>query len=89
MSQSNDLRIRLAEPAEAQYTIRMSPPRIAFYDATFGEVAVLEIVNGELRFSGNLDQAATMFFVAVKGLVDDYIREERRKGAIDADQPQT
>lgn len=41
---------------------KMSPPVLQFNDDKGNTIGVLEIVEGELKFSGNADESARIFF---------------------------
>lgn len=43
-------------------TFKMPPPVIQFNDDKGNTIGVLEIVEGELKFSGNADESAIIFF---------------------------
>ncbi len=54
------------------------PPLISFDDKgkVIGE---LKIRNGKLHFEGKAEESAKLLFDALKGLVDDYIKQEKEK----------
>ncbi len=57
---------------------RMSDFLIKFDDKgkVIGE---LKIRNGKLHFEGKAEESAKLLFNAFKGLVDDYIKQEKEK----------
>src|SRR3972149_10474132 len=52
-----------------------------FFDSDGGEVGKLEWANGTISFVGNADESAKRFFIShLKGIVDEYIKGQKKRG---------
>ncbi len=66
---------------DLQFEFESAPVAIEFFPTESEPVTKLYVEDGELRFTGNMDAAAKIFFdQCLKPMCDNYIKEQLGRG---------